>query len=108
MSALLDSLAGQERRASCAMHHRHVVATIAARIACIPCQVAVTHYLRVKPFAGSRFHCDSPEDYFGFTEIEFDVLDSRGRPAPWLEKKLTASDRERVEALIVQHMESPE
>ena len=70
--------------------------TLHTRIAGIPCQIAVTHFLRVKPYSGSARYCDSPEDYYGYTEAEFDVLDSRGRPAAWLERKLTEQDRERI------------
>jgi hypothetical protein len=35
-------------------------------------------------------------DWYGYTECEFDILDRRGRPAPWLERKATDADRERI------------
>jgi len=32
------------------------------------------------------------------------VCDRRGRPAPWLEKKLTSKDERRIEQEIAKHM----
>lgn len=73
------------------------------RIAGIPCQIAVTHF-KVQPPLGRN--CDSDWDCYGYTSIEFDVLDRRGRPAAWLERKLTPRDIERIEAEIIeQHNE---
>lgn len=59
----------------------------------IPCQILVTHQANVK--GSSR--ADNPWDYYGYTELEYDVLDRRGYPAPWLERKMTDKDRERIE-----------
>ncbi len=65
------------------------------RIADIPCQVKVTSYYKYRA-ATIWGHPDGwapaePE------EISFQVLDRRGRPAPWLEEKLTEDDRVRIE-----------
>ena len=105
MSAMLDSLAGQSRRATCAQHSRSVLAKFNSRVAGIPCQIEVTHYLRIKG-GGCRWLADSPEDYFGFTECDFAIMDRSGRPAAWLEKKLTDSDRGRIETEVIEHMEA--
>lgn len=69
------------------------------RIAGIPCKVRVTHCFVQKPL-GTR--CDSDLDCYGYTDIEFDVLDRKGYLAPWLEKKMSDDDRVRIEELILQ------
>lgn len=107
MSAMLDSLAGAERRAVCAQHARHVVAELWSRVAGIPCQIGVTHYLHVEG-SGNRWTANSDADYRGYTEVDFDVLDYSGRPAPWLERKLASADRARIEREVVEFMERPE
>jgi hypothetical protein len=71
---------------------------IEVRIAGIPCLIEVTHYAARVPgrYSGPPEHCypDEPE------EICFEVHDRRGRPAPWLERKVTEYDRAEVERLI--------
>ena len=71
--------------------------TIETRISGIPCLVEVTYFFRQKPLGPS---CDSDWDCHGYTDIEFEVLDRRGRPAPWLVRKMTESDKERIELEI--------
>jgi hypothetical protein len=44
-------------------------------------------------------------DYRGYTECEFDILDRRGRPAPWLERKASDEDRQRIEQEITEQLE---
>lgn len=78
--------------------------TLRSQVAGIPCQIKVTHYLRVPPWKGSVYTCPSDMDWRGFTECEFDVLDLRGRPAAWLDKKLTDADRERIEGEVGEAM----
>lgn len=68
-------------------------------IAGIPCQVEVTHFFIQKPLGPS---CDSDWDCYGYEEIDFDVLDRKGYPAKWLEKKMTDADRQRIEEEILQ------
>ncbi len=70
---------------------------LSARISGIPCLIEVTHYFTQKPLGPS---CDSDYDCYGYTEIEFDVLDRNGRPAPWLAKKMTADDKAEIELAI--------
>lgn len=71
-------------------------------IAGIPCIVRVTHYLDV-PGCFSR-NADSDLDYYGYTEIEWEVCDRRGRPAPWLDRKMTDKDEDRIRTEIHEAM----
>jgi len=64
----------------------------------IPCRVRVTRYFH-QPAIG--YWADSPDDCYGYTEIEFVVLDGRGRPAPWLEKRMFSEDRCAIEQEII-------
>ena len=75
---------------------------VPVRIAGIPAAVRVTRHVRVR----GSFSRNAPSDldYYGYTEIEWDVLDRRGRPAAWLERKLTDDDRSRIEQEIVEAM----
>lgn len=66
-------------------------------IAGIPCQVEVTHFFIQKPMGPSA---DSDWDCYGYTSIDFDVLDRKGYKAPWLEKKMTQADVDRIETEI--------
>lgn len=68
-------------------------------IAGIPCQVEVTHFFVQKPLGPN---CDSDWDCYGYANIEFDVLDRKGYRAPWLEKKMSQADRERIEIQILE------
>ena len=65
------------------------------RIAGIPAKIEVTSYYPGRP-ARLTGHPDTwyPPEY---EELTFQVLDRRGRPAPWLERKLDEQDRRRIE-----------
>lgn len=70
-----------------------------ARISGIPCRVEPTRVLVVP---GTRsYHAASDVDYYGYEEVEFTVLDRRGRPAPWLERKMTEDERQIIERRIL-------
>lgn len=73
---------------------------VSAHVQGIPCLVRVTHYYR-QP-ADSR--ADNPDDYYGYTELEYDVLDRKGYPAPWLERKMTEDDVQNIEEKIYEHL----
>lgn len=79
---------------------------IQTRVAGIPCIAKVTHYFCQAPHQGSAHTCDSDMDYHGYTECEFDILDRRGRPALWLERKATDDDRQRIEQEITKQLEN--
>lgn len=63
----------------------------------IPAIARVTRYFRQRPLGPTA---DSDLDCYGYTEIEFDLCDRRGRSAPWLERKATEQDRSRIEEEI--------
>lgn len=68
----------------------------------IPALALVTHYRVVR---GSFSHnAPSDLDYRGYTEMEYEVCDRRGRAAPWLQLKMNEEDRMRVEAAIHEEM----
>jgi hypothetical protein len=75
---------------------------IETRVAGIPCLISVTHFDSVR--GSYSYNAPSDMDYYGYTEVEFEVLDRRGRPAPWLERKLTSKERERIEQEIAENM----
>jgi hypothetical protein len=76
---------------------------IDTQIAGIPCKVKCTYYEPEDPGRswGPPEDCWPPEP----AVVDFTVLDRRGRPAPWLERKLQAEDIERIECEIIQHIE---
>lgn len=65
----------------------------------VPCLIRVTHYTPGEPpiISGPMDWADPGCP----AEIEFDVLDQRGRPAPWLERKLMSEDRRAIEQEII-------
>jgi len=71
---------------------------IEARVAGIPCLIEVVSVRVVAPDPGA----DSDWDHRGYSEVEFEVCDRRGRPAPWLERKMTDADRQEIETLILE------
>ena len=74
-------------------------------IAGIPCQIEVTYFFIQEPLGPN---CDSDWDCYGYTDIEFDVLDRKGYKAAWLEKKMTQEDIERIELQIIEAHEQGE
>ena len=75
---------------------------IESRISGIPCIIRVTYFDGV---AGSySYNAPSDMDYYGYTESEWEVLDRNGRPAAWLERKLTDADRSRIDQEIEEAM----
>jgi len=67
----------------------------------IPCQVLVSYY---EPYVcGRRGHIDNWEEDTP-EYLEFDVLDRRGRPAPWIERKMSADDYSKVHKEALDNM----
>ena len=64
---------------------------IRTKIAGIPCQIKVTSFVKELSYYGIAEY-----------EIEFSVYDGRGYKAAWLERKLTDSEREKIEKEIIQ------
>ena len=75
---------------------------IESRVAGIPCRIGVVQFDQVKGTYSA--HTESGMDYYGYSEIEFDVLDRRGRRAAWLEAKLNSGARTRIEREITSHL----
>lgn len=78
------------------------IAEIETRVAGIPCIVGVTYFESVR--GSYNYHAASDMDYHGYTECEFEVLDRRGRKAPWLERKLTDKIINEIEQEIAEQL----
>lgn len=78
------------------------IAEFEARVAGIPCVVGVLSYIpyRAAYTSGPPEHCCDAEG----GESEWIILDRRGRPAPWLEKKLTDAEKRRIDNEVIEHM----
>lgn len=68
----------------------------------VPCQIKITHYHKQKPL-GPR--ADSDIDCYGYTDAEYTVLDYKGYPALWLDRKIKDEDNERILSLIDNYKE---
>ena len=42
------------------------------------CKVNVLHYVVVKPWKGSMHDCPSDNDWYGYTEMDYEICDSEG------------------------------
>lgn len=73
------------------------------RIAGIPCKVQMTRCFVQRPLGPN---CDSDLDCYGYTDVEFDVLDRNGRPAPWLERKMSEAERVEIENLLLEEFQT--
>jgi len=78
------------------------LAEIESTVAGIPCLIGVTEFSSVR--GSYSYNAPSDMDYYGYSESAWDVLDRRGRPAAWLERKLTDADRSRIEREIEEAM----
>lgn len=74
------------------------------RVCGIPCIVAVTSWEAYVPakVSGPPESCYPEEGGCG----EWEIRDRRGRPAPWLERKLDDKERQRIDELVFEYMES--
>lgn len=64
----------------------------------IPCQIQVKEFNRV--VGSGRYDAPSDLDFYGYFETEFAVLDRKGYPAAWLERKLDDRACELIEQEI--------
>lgn len=78
------------------------LAEIESTVAGIPCLIGVTEFSSVR--GSYSYNAPSDMDYYGYTESDWEVLDRRGRPATWLERKLSDADRSRIEREIEEAM----
>jgi hypothetical protein len=80
------------------------IAEIESRVAGIPCLIGVLDWEAYVPakVSGPPEYCYPSEGGCG----SWEVLDRRGRKAPWLERKMTAADERRIEQDVFEAMES--
>ena len=71
-------------------------ALVEIRAAGIPALAGVFSYSYQAPFRGSPYLCSCSDDFYGHEEVEWELLDRRGRPAPWLYRKLSPAEREEI------------
>ncbi|MCX6840553.1 MAG: hypothetical protein NTX35_22445 [Verrucomicrobia bacterium] len=77
------------------------IAEIETRVAGIPCIIGVIEYSST---AGSySYNAASDWDYYGHTDCDWEVCDSRGRPAPWLARKVTDKITREIEQEIAEY-----
>lgn len=79
---------------------RHSNEIIESHVAGIPCQIRINDFVHVKPDPTTWASAD---DFYGYTEIDWDVLDRKGYEAGWLQRKLTDKDRDRIDQEIIDH-----
>jgi hypothetical protein len=71
------------------------------RVAGIPCIARVTYSHYTKPDTSTWA---SDWDYHGGWTLDWELCDRNGRPAPWLERKATDEDRQRIEAELIEQL----
>ena len=76
----------------------------ASNVCGIPCIINVDHYFKQPEWQGSAHNCLSDWDFSGYEEITYSVLDRKGYPAAWLERKLTPKDHFRITKEISDEM----
>lgn len=72
-------------------------------VADIPCRAIITHcsgHYRPAITQADPDNCCEAE----YPDIEFEVLDLRGRPAPWLARKLTSAESHRIESELLNEL----
>ena len=68
----------------------------------IPALAGITYYDYQAPLRGSPYLCACSDDFYGHEELEWVILDRRGKPAPWLDRKLTQADREEITRALLE------
>jgi hypothetical protein len=84
------------------------IAEVPFKLHGIPCTIGVLDYFVQAPHRGSAHTCDSDVDFYGYTDVEWQVLDRRGYSAAWLERKLTENDQAKIEAAISRYFATAE
>ena len=79
------------------------IAEIKYELQGIPCLIGVIEYSRVD--GSFSYNADSDLDYYGYTECDWRILDQRGRPAPWLKKKIDAKEESFINEVVNNYME---
>jgi len=76
---------------------------IKSQIQGIPCFIDVTKYDRQKP----NPRADNPDDYRGYTDIEYAIFDRASKPAPWLQRIATKEDHVQILDDIEREYDAP-
>ena len=74
-------------------------------VAGIPCICKVTDYQKEKQWSQDKYGEASPPEHAIF---EFEILDRKGYPAGWLEKKLTSTARDQLYSQYLALVENEE
>jgi hypothetical protein len=69
----------------------------------IPCLANVKHYAF---FRGQGINADSDWDAYDHWELDYDIVDRKGRPAKWITDKMIDKDWEYVEEQIIEYFDS--
>lgn len=72
--------------------------TISHRLAGIPCLIGVRMCKKYPP----NPNADNPDDYYGYWDVDYDILDQKGKAAAWLENKATKSDHDDIFNRVVE------
>lgn len=67
----------------------------------IPCFADVTYYVN-QPALGPT--ADNDMDCYGYTKLDYDVVDRRGKIAHWITDKMTDSDWDRLDAQVYEKL----
>lgn len=78
-------------------------ADIKTRVCGIPCGIVIDSFVHQEPHRGSAQTCWSDIDYYGYTEMEWHLIDRKGYHAKWLERKMEKQDKLDVESEIFKH-----
>lgn len=66
----------------------------------IPCKIGITNYFVQQPMG---MWADSADDCYGYTELEYDILDRKGYQADWLARKVTSQDEDRISEEVAEY-----
>jgi hypothetical protein len=80
-------------------HYKKIIET---NIAGIPAKIGVVYYNNVPAWRRSPHSCNSDYDYYGYIDIEYDVLDRKGYHAGWIEKKINNDIKLKIEREIIE------
>lgn len=72
------------------------------RAAGIPALAGIFSYSYQPPFRGAPYLCSCSDDFYGHEEVEWELLDRRGKPAPWLDRKLPKEEREEITSHLLE------
>jgi hypothetical protein len=74
---------------------------IETRVAGIPALIRVSRHSYQPPVPSAL---DCPETFSGGWDLDYEVCDRRGRPAPWLAEKLDSRAVQNLEQTIMEYL----